>query len=386
MSGVVAMAEPRILVGASQLGWVTALTQWIAEHGGARLVGQALTSVDVIDVEFDALILDGWSSLLSRRLVSDVHRRGAAVIVLVNHDATTTAQLEQLGVTVSLPLDATPERIVARAAEVAAVRNHMPAPPPSQSSVPVEPSSSQLVVVLGDRHATELAVNLAALTASRQRVVVADFDTIQPSLAVRLNTPVAPNLITVSDALRADEFDRDATTRHSGGFDVIAGIANPRDWDTLGSVEAREILTGLATVYDTCVLLVDHNLEALAPLSGLEGRFDVARLVVDRADQIIVCVPLSPAGLVAALTRIADVRALTDSPVHVVADGPSHTRFFRTQWAGELQRSVTPASVSFPRFDKAEAAAVWDGRVHLNGRYAKDITALAAALDVGVAA
>ena len=61
--------EPRILVGASQLGWVTTLTQWVSEHGGAQLVGQALVPDDVHDTDFDLLVLDGWSSLLRRPLV-----------------------------------------------------------------------------------------------------------------------------------------------------------------------------------------------------------------------------------------------------------------------------------------------------------------------------
>jgi hypothetical protein len=53
--------EPRVLVGASQLGWVTTLTQWESEHGGAQLVGQALIPDDVHEADFDLLVLDGWS-------------------------------------------------------------------------------------------------------------------------------------------------------------------------------------------------------------------------------------------------------------------------------------------------------------------------------------
>jgi hypothetical protein len=102
--------EPRVLVGASQLGWVTTLTQWVSEHGGARIVGQALTPDAVDEADFDLLVLDGWSSLLSRRLVDRVQRDGAAVLVLVNADRPEAEdnRLHDLGVSLSLPASASP--------------------------------------------------------------------------------------------------------------------------------------------------------------------------------------------------------------------------------------------------------------------------------------
>ena len=116
--------ESRLLLGASQLSWVTTLTHWVSEHGGAQLVGQALTPDDVLDADFDLLVLDGWSSLLNRRLVDQVRQDGAAVLVLVNSQRPEAEanRLRDLGVTLSLPISSSPEQIVARASEVAAVR------------------------------------------------------------------------------------------------------------------------------------------------------------------------------------------------------------------------------------------------------------------------
>ncbi len=79
-------AEPRILVGATQHGWVTGLTQWVSEQGGAQLVGHALTPADVEASEFDVLLVDGFSTLLTSRLVNELHTTGRAVMVLVNQD------------------------------------------------------------------------------------------------------------------------------------------------------------------------------------------------------------------------------------------------------------------------------------------------------------
>ena len=53
--------EPRLLVGATQDGWVSSLTHWVSEHGGAQLVGQALTPSDVVEADFDVLVVDVFS-------------------------------------------------------------------------------------------------------------------------------------------------------------------------------------------------------------------------------------------------------------------------------------------------------------------------------------
>lgn len=88
----------------------TGRLRWI----GAQLVGQALIPNDVHEADFDLLVLDGWSSLLSRRLVDRVQRDGAAVLVLVNacRPEAESNRLRDLGVSLSLPTSASPEQII----------------------------------------------------------------------------------------------------------------------------------------------------------------------------------------------------------------------------------------------------------------------------------
>ena len=207
--------EPRVLVGASQLGWVTTLTQWVSEHGGAQLVGQALVPDDVREADFDLLVLDGWSSLLSRRLVDRVQRDGAAVLVLVNSDRpeAESNRLHDLGVSLSLPASASPEQIIARASEVAAVRRltdeHEP-PGSEPASADTEEAEHRLVVLLGQDGVTEVAANLATAFGKLGRsTLLADFDTVNPSIAQRLVLPIVPNLLTASDQVRQGRFDDD---------------------------------------------------------------------------------------------------------------------------------------------------------------------------------
>ncbi len=371
--------EPRVLVGASQLGWVTTLTQWVSEHGGARIVGQALTPDDVDEADFDLLVLDGWSSLLSRRLVDRVQRDGAAVLVLVNADRPEAEdnRLHDLGVSLSLPASASPEQIVGRASEVAAVRRATDQHEPTGSepaSKDAERTERRLVVLLGQDGVTEVATNVATAFGRLGRsTLLADFDTVNPSIAQRLGIPIVPNLLTTSDLIRRGRFDTTGVVCHPAGFAVVPGLANPREWDELTSVEAGELVSAFREDFSVTLAAVHPMLEDLAPLSGLEGRFDVSRRLVELADEVLVVAAGSPVGLVRALITIADIRGITSAPIHVVVNRMPGDGFLRAEWTRELIRTFTPMSLAFLPVDRGLSKAAWDGRLADRGPFAREI-------------
>lgn len=377
--------DPRVLIGASQLGWVTGLTQWVSEHGGARLVGHALTPADIDSTAFDLLVLDGWSSLLSRRMVEETQSAGAAVLVLVNTERADAeaSRLRDLGVSLSLPVSATPEEIVGRAREVAAVRR---ANGHSQSinedQIPALPShDNTLMVVLGDGGATELSVNLAAATARVGRsTALVDLDTVHPTVAQRLGLPLIPNVFTAVEQLRSGRFDKQSAVGYLAGLTVVPGLANPREWDELTSVDADELIRGLRQRFSSTVVVVHPNLEDLAPLSGLQGRFDLARRTVEQADHLVVVANGSPTGAVRSLMLVADVRALSQAPVHVVVNRMPLDSFMRAEWTKEVERTFTPASLTFLPFDRRVASAAWNGRLPDRGPFQKEVRRLATRL------
>ena len=378
--------EPRVLVGASQLGWVTTLTQWVSEHGGAQLVGQALIPDDVHGADFDLLVLDGWSSLLSRRLVDRVQQDGAAVLVLVNSDRpeAESNRLHDLGVSLSLPASASPEQIIGRATEVAAVRRftdeHEP-PSSEPASGDTEEVEHRLVVLLGQGGVTEVAANLATAFGKLGRsTLLADFDTVNPSIAQRLGLPIVPNLLTASDEVRQGRFGEASVVPHSAGFVVVPGLANPREWDELTSVEAGELVSAFRDEFSVTLAAVHPMLEDLAPLSGLEGRFDVSRRLVELADEMLVVAAGSPVGLVRALSTIADIRSITATPIHVVVNRMPQDRFLRAEWTRELTRTFDPVSLTFLPFDRGLSKAAWDGRLADRGRFAREVRRLTSEL------
>lgn len=371
--------EPRVLVGASQLGWVTTLTQWVSEHGGAQLVGQALIPDDVHGADFDLLVLDGWSSLLSRRLVDRVQGGGAAVLVLVNSDRpeAESNRLHDLGVSLSLPASASPEQIIGRATEVAAVRRFTDEdePPSSEpASGDTEEAEHRLVVLLGQDGVTEVAANLATVFGKLGRsTLLADFNTVNPSIAQRLGLPIVPNLLTASDEVRHGRFGEASVVPHSAGFVVVPGLANPREWDELTSVEAGELVSAFRDEFSVTFAAVHPMLEDLAPLSGLEGRFDVSRRLVELADEMLMVAAGSPVGLVRALSTIADIRSITATPIHVVVNRMPQDRFLRAEWTRELTRTFNPVSLTFLPFDRGLSKASWDARLADGGPFAREI-------------
>jgi MinD-like ATPase involved in chromosome partitioning or flagellar assembly len=372
--------EARLLVGATQHGWVTDLTHWLSEHGGAQLVGQALTPSDVHDVDFDVLVVDTWSSLLTRRLVDQVQRDGRGVLVLTNghRPEAESNRLAELGVSLTLPVTAEAERIVSRAAEVAAVRrlidHELEDPFPPQTDGPSEGGEARLVVLIGTEGVTEIAVNLAAsLAQQRHSAVLVDLDTVHPAIAQRLDLPIVPNLLSASDHVRRGRFGSHSVITHPFGFSVIPGLANPKEWDELSLVDAGELLDALGESYSITLAVVHPVLEDLAPLSGLEGRFDVGRHSVEKADQVLVAAAGSPVGLVRALDTIADVRSLTQAPIHVVANRMPPDGFLRTEWSGELARTFTPATLTFLPVDSRVPRAAWDGRLPERGPFRKAV-------------
>ncbi len=126
--------------------------------------------------------------------------------------------------------------------------------------------------------------------------------------------------------------------------------------------------------------VVHPNLEDLAPLSGLQGRFDLARRTVEQADQLLVVANGSPTGAVRALMLVADIRALTQAPVHVVVNRMASDSFMRTEWTKELERTFTPASLTFLPYDRRVASAAWNGRLPDRGPFHKDVRLLASML------
>jgi hypothetical protein len=70
----------------------------------------------------------------------------------------------------------------------------------------------------------------------------------------------------------------------------------------------------------------------------------------------------SPVGVTRLLDWTATVRALQpDLPVHVLVNRAPTSRFRRSEVAGEIVRTLTPAGLWFAPEDRAVGVAAWNG-------------------------
>jgi hypothetical protein len=104
---------------------------------------------------------------------------------------------------------------------------------------------------------------------------------------------------------------------------------------------------------------------------------------VEKADEVLIAATGSPTGMVRTLTTISDVRALTVAPIHVVVNRMPGDGFMRNEWSSELERTFSPASISFLPIDPGIPRAAWDGRLLDRGRFAKAIGQMSATLAAG---
>ncbi len=380
------VADPRLLIGASPSAWVTDLVNWVAEQGGAQIVGHAMHERDMLDSDFDVLVVDVMSTLLSRRLVDEVHGAGRAVLALTSPSKAGDSEvlLDSLGVRLAMPVTAPPQELVRRAAEFAAQRRKAGPPTGANHTTPKgEPDRPQgsVTVVVGLDGTLEVATHLAAtLAAAGASPVLCDLDTVWPAVAQRLGVPLAPNVLSALEDSRQAAFGKRSYTAHPAGMGVLAGLANPREWAELSALDAEHLLATLRARFREVVVVTAPLLEPLAPMSGLEGRYDVHRSVVEAADRVVVVVPASPVGVARGLTLVADVRGLSQAPVHVVVNRTPRQGFKQAEWRDEFSRTFAPTSLTFLPDDRRVREGSWEGTLTASNSYRRMMASLASAV------
>ncbi len=393
-------SEPSVCFGSSQRTWVTDLISHVSDHGGIRIVGTALTQDDAVAMEYDVLVIDDVSSVLSPRLVSRVQAEGRLVVGV--YDTTRGAEIRErlmtTGIDALVGSDATATEIVR--VVVDAVRRHSidhelamivdefaepAATVPGEGEPAMVTSPARIVVVAGSDGATETAVALAGVVAGRGiSVVLVDMDTLEPSVAQRLGLPLTPNIFTATEHLRLRSRLDDAFVRHPDGFAVIGGIPNPREWENITEIVAADLVGELATGFEMVIVKVNRHLEDLSTFAGSAGRFDVGRRIVAAATHVLAVTNASPLGGTRLLGMLGDVRLLGSAPVHVVVNHAPRSQYLQGEIAEEIQRSATVASLTFLPVDGRVRKASWQGETVRTGRFVKKVDGLADAVTDGI--
>lgn len=390
--------EPAVSFGSSQRSWVTELITYVSDHGGIRVVGTVLTQDDAVSMDFDVLVIDDVSSVLSPRLVDRLQGAGRLVVGIFDAERGPAAKdrLLAAGVDGAVASDASAAEIVRAVvdtlkqrtvdddfAAMVEVLDH-PAEMDAwdEGRRPAEPARragyGQIVVVAGSDGATEVAVGLAQAIARRgSSTIVVDMDTLEPSIAQRLGMALTPNIFTATEDLRLRSSLSSSFAHHPEGVAVLAGIPNPREWENLSETEAADLVGEFASGFSVVIAKVNRHLEDLSSFAGTAGRFDVGRRIVAMADHVVAVASASPLGTTRLLAMTSDARNLTAAPIHVVINQAPSSQFVQGEIAEELGRTLSVASLTFLPTDSRVQKASWQGEFVRSGSFTRRMATLA---------
>jgi MinD-like ATPase involved in chromosome partitioning or flagellar assembly len=397
-----------IAIGVSHRSWAQELFRHVADHGGAVVRTRVLLEDDALESSYSVLVVDDTASVLTPRLVAELHRRDRRVIAMhAAGDHTAGETLAYLGVDAAIPDSVTPEElvdtIVALAprrdggtvedtfAEIARELGHeLPAgggqPLQEEPALPLARGLvTAVLAVSGGAGATEVALALAAVLRQRgERTLLVDADEVAPSLAQRLALPLVPNLRNAVDALeRGVGSLQEAIVQlpeRDGGFELLCGLANARDWPGLRPDSVAEVVGELAKTHGQVLVNAGSRSEEVAAPGGL-GRYGITRAMLLVADQLVLVGSGTPIGVARTLDWLADHANLTRSrPLHVALNQAPTAMFKRGELEREVLRSFLPSSLHLLPSDKRVQEAVWNGHTVGGGPFAKAVQSLAADL------
>lgn len=390
---------PEIAIVVSPRDWAENLHRFVADHGGAHVRARILDTREALDERYQVLVAEDLTSFLTPRLFDQLRRSGKRVLGVYDPlEPWGRERLAELGVDDTLPNTSAPEQFLRAIealaltakvdldAELAELTTGPAAPAPDAPSPAPQRRQGRVTVVggpSGGPGATEVAIGLAdALRRRGERAVVVDADESAPSLAQRLGLPLHPNLRTAIDVVEhwSGKLTDVLASVSASGVEVLCGLPNVGDWSDVRPGEVADVVHDLAAIRDHVVVNIGHNIEDLGggPLGGT-GRYGMARTLLPLGETLVAVAAPTPVGLARLLGWIADVRALTSTPITVAMNRAPAAAFKRGELEAELARTYLPPSITFVPDERKVEEAAWEGSVVAAGGFTKAMDALAAA-------
>ena len=375
--------EPEIALVRSADPWVDDLHRYCAAHGGARVRLMVLDPGVARDEEFDVLVAGERWPALTPAFVGELHARGRRILVVGS--STPVGPAGPLGVDAVLDPQSPPAELVAAVnalTPTGAARARVPDPelPGSPGSPGADGAGGGggLIAVGGPFGAgsTEVAVALATAWArGGRRAVLVDADTVTPSVAVRLGLPLEPNLCSAIEVVTRSAGAVPGTLFDLGeGWPaVLVGAPNRRVASALRPGEVVAVGEALAARFDPVVVDVSGG----APVAGAA---DVCAEVVRRAGAVVAVGVANPVGVIRLVEWVDAFARPADGRVHLVVNRAPGGKARRAELAGELQRDLRVAGLTFVPTDPKLDDAVWAASVVERGPFARVMGTLAALL------
>jgi MinD-like ATPase involved in chromosome partitioning or flagellar assembly len=394
------MGVIEIAIGVSHRPWAQSLFGYVADHGGAVVRKRVLSDEDALEGDYDVLVLDDSSSVLTRRIVQELHQRGRRVLAVHGGDYRAPEALRAIGADATIEDNATPERFVDVIAGLVPPRTEKAGnvddafaqitrelgddlPPTGGLPEDRDPSLGWITVVLavtGGCGATEIALELTrALERRGERAVLVDADEVAPSLAQRTGLPLVPNIRNAVDAIEQGVGSLQETLTPLPGDEpvVLCGLSNPGDWVHVRPGQVADVVAELARHCHQVVVNAGPRAEDVTAING-QARYGITRLMLGVADQVVLVGAPTPVGVARLLDWVVRFKAVDRSrPVHLALNRGPTGAFYRRELEREVYRSFIPTSLHVLPTDKRVEEAAWNGRLVAGGPFAKAVAALA---------
>lgn len=371
----------------SPRGWSEPLHAFVADH---------VPGVDLVVVRdrraalgsgAHVLVLDSTTPWLTSPFVREAEAVGIRLVGVYDRadGGTSRDRLAALGLTYLLEEAMPPEDVVFLVERLrpSAGNGGRPRPLPAVDSAPVDGA----VVPVGGPSgsgARELAVGLATHWGEAGfTTLLVDANETTPGIARRLGLGLYPHLFKAVEAAAVDGLDgvRAALADRVGPlpFDVIAGLATPRDWDRITPSDVSELLGVCRRGWDRVVVTTSPLIE---DLTRWGDRFGISRRVLSNADMVVGAVEPTPRGVLRYLDWLTDGGLLRLDAVTVLNKVPRSKRvaFEAIEQLREVGGDLVGDVFEVP-YDRAVAAAEWDGRLVAKGRFRKAVAVVAAEVD-----
>jgi len=388
--------------------WRSAFQRYVRDYVAGVSLRLVRDSRMAMEEHLDVLVVDNDTSFLSPPFVATLRGRGVRILGLYDPDEPDLAganALQKLGVDRISPSALEPEDLLAQLQELAPERDLDDRFEEVVAGLDLDdrPNRGPIVAVGGPpaAGATEVAIALTDVLATRRRCVLLDVDEVDPGVARRLALGLYPHVLSALDELRgaavpadgdpggapfAGVLARSVTGAESPlGFDVIGGLANRRDWSQVRGDDVACLVDALGEQWSCVVVNLGPHLE---DLSRYVDRFGTSRAVVAAADHLVGVCEASPRGLLRFLDWLSDIDELAPGQrVHVAVNRTPRAPFRQGEVRAQLHEHVGPrmASLTFLPEDAAVSRAAWDGVVVGRSRFRRAVEELAAQVAPGPA-
>ncbi len=388
------MPEPEVALVFSPETWVEGLHRHFTDHGGARVRQVVMDPALALEEEYGTLIVSHRWPALSRAFVDTVHAHRRRVLGVF--DPAEPAGREYL-------LDLGADRVIESDAAMSDFLEAVAALAPDEQVGAVSdarlrrivdgvdpidredaPEAVRIVVVGGlpGTGATDLAIELIrASSVAGERTVLVDADDVMPAVAQRLALTIEPNLRTAVDAVEygMGELRESMVDAPGASFRILCGLPNVSAWSHVRPGEVLDVVAGLIRSRYRPVVNVSGFVEELVVGVG-RSRHGISRALLGAATTVLGVGSGTPVGVTRLLGWVADVRALTEAPIHLVVNRCPSDAFRRAEIADEIHRTFVPSGLWFVPTDPRVDAAAWTGELVASGPFTRAVAPLARAV------